>query len=74
LKWMMILWIQKKKLPTDEVAEQTADTPSETVAPRSELLAKLDAVQQALATLQQSFDDKIAEDTHKNGLFANMHL
>lgn len=44
-----------------------------TEVPQSELLAKLDAVQQALATLQQSFDDKIAEDTHKNGLFDNMH-
>lgn len=63
----------EKKLPTDEVAEQAAETPSETVAPQGELLAKLDAVQQALATLQQTFDDKIAEDTHKNGLFDNMH-
>lgn len=39
----------------------------------SQMLLKLDAVQQALATLQQTFDDKIAEDTHKNGLFDNMH-
>lgn len=41
--------------------------------PQGELFAKLDAVQQALAGLQQTFDDKIAEDTHKNGLFDNMH-
>lgn len=34
---------------------------------------KLDAVQQALAALQQTFNDKIAEDTHKNSLFDNMH-
>lgn len=37
------------------------------------LCIRLNAVQQALATLQQAFDDKIAEDTHKNGLFDNMH-
>lgn len=49
------------------------EVPNEAEVPQSELLAKLDAVQQALATLQQSFDDKIAEDTHKNGLFDNMH-
>ena len=41
--------------------------------PQGELFAKLDAVQQALAGLQQTFDDKIAEDTHKNSLFDNMH-
>lgn len=49
-----------------------ADDVRETVE-QAELLAKLDAVQQTLATLQQTFDDKIAEDTHKNGLFDNMH-
>ncbi len=39
----------------------------------SQMLVKLDAVQQAIAGLQQTFDDKIAEDEHKNGLFDNMH-
>lgn len=40
---------------------------------QAERLAKLDAVQQALATLRQTFDDKIAECVHKNGLFDHMH-
>lgn len=63
---------EKITTPVEEVAEpqQTLD---ETPAEQTALLEKLDAVQQALATLQQSFDDKIAEDTHKNGLFDNMH-
>lgn len=46
---------------------------AETTDAQKELLAKLDALQQAMAGLQQSFDDKIAEDAHKNGLFDNMH-
>ena len=50
----------KKQAPAKIPAEQTA------------LLEKMDAIQQALAALQQTFDDKIAEDTHKNGLFDNM--
>lgn len=53
--------------------EQAIEASNEASAPRGELLATLDAVQQALATLQQAFDDKIAEDTHKNDLFDNMH-
>ena len=63
---------EKITTPVEEVAEpqQTLD---ETPAEQTALLEKLDAVQQALATLQQSFDDKIAEDAHKNGLFDNMH-
>ena len=47
---------EKITTPVEEVAEpqQTLDeTPTEQTA----LLEKLDAVQQALATLQQSFDD-----------------
>lgn len=58
--------------PVEDVAEPQ-QTPAETPAEQTALLAKLDAVQQALAALQQTFDDKIAEDTHKNGLFDNMH-
>ena len=46
---------------------------AETSVEQAELLAKLDAVQQALATLRQTFDDKIAEYVHKNVLFDNMH-
>lgn len=42
-------------------------------APQTEVLDKLELLQQAIAGLQQTFDDKIAEDAHKNGLFDNMH-
>ena len=47
---------EKITTPVEEVAEpqQTLD---ETPAEQTALLEKLDAVQQALATLQQSFDD-----------------
>ncbi|MCD8049732.1 MAG: nucleotide exchange factor GrpE [Clostridia bacterium] len=48
------------------IAAEAADTPNE-------LFVKLDAMQQAMENLQQCFDDKIAEDTHKNELFDNMH-
>ena len=64
--------VAENATPAEEVAEPkhaSAEAPVE----QTELLAKLDAVQQALATLQQSFDDKIAEDTYKNALFDNMH-
>lgn len=63
---------EKITTPVEEIAEPQK-TPAETPAEQTALLEKLDAVQQALATLQQSFDDKIAEDAHKNGLFDNMH-
>lgn len=63
---------EKNVTPVDG-AEQVTEVPNEADASQTELLAKLDAVQQALATLQKTFDDKIAEDTHKNGLFDNMH-
>lgn len=65
--------MDEKNVTPVEGAEQVTEVPNEADASQGELLAKLDAVQQALATLQQTFDDKIAEDTHKNGLFDNMH-
>lgn len=65
--------MDEKNVTPVEGAEQVTEVPNEADASQGELLAKLDAVQQALATLQQSFDDKIAEDAHKNGLFDNMH-
>lgn len=65
--------MDEKNVTPVEGAEQVTEVPNEAEVPQSELLAKLDAVQQALATLQKTFDDKIAEDTHKNGLFDNMH-
>lgn len=63
---------EKITTPVEEVAEPQ-QAPAETPAEQKVLLEKLEAVQQALAGLQQSFDDKIAEDAHKNGLFDNMH-
>lgn len=59
--------MDEKNVPPVEGTEQAPEVP------QGELFAKLDAVQQALAGLQQTFDDKIAEDTHKNSLFDNMH-
>lgn len=64
--------VGENERPAEEVAEPQQN-PAETPAEQTALLEKLDAVQQALAALQQTFDDKIAEDTHKNGLFDNMH-
>ena len=64
--------VGENERPAEEVAEPQ-QTPAETPAEQTALLEKLNAVQQALAALQQTFDDKIAEDTHKNGLFDNMH-
>lgn len=63
---------EKITTPVEEIAEPQK-TPAETPAEQTALLEKLDAVQQALAALQQTFNDKIAEDTHKNSLFDNMH-
>lgn len=65
--------MDEKNVAPVEGVEQAIEASNEASAAQGELLAKLDAVQQALATLQQAFDDKIAEDTHKNGLFDNMH-
>ena len=59
---------EKITTPVEEIAEPQK-TPAETPAEQTALLEKLDAVQQALAALQQTFNDKIAEDTHKNSLF-----
>lgn len=64
---------ENKEIIGQRLADEPLPAHSDFELHESELLAKLDAVQQALATLQQSFDDKIAEDTHKNGLFDNMH-
>lgn len=65
--------MDEKNVPPADGTEQVTEVPNEADASQTELLAKLDAIQQALAVLQQTFDDKIAEDTHKNGLFDNMH-
>lgn len=53
--------------------ETPAEEAAEPCAAESVLLEKLAAVQEAVAELRQVFDDKIAEDTHKNGVFDNMH-
>lgn len=71
---------KEEQIPMDEKApvqpedtEQSQQTIPESSATQEEFLEKLDAVQQAIAGLQQTFDEKIAEDAHKNDLFDNMH-
>lgn len=63
---------EKTTTQVEESTQPQQPTP-EVGIPQKELLEKLDALQQAVAGLQQTFDDKIAEDAHKNGLFDNMH-
>ena len=58
---------------TEPLTEQSAEQPTESLDFKRELFIKLDVVEQELVDLQKKFDDKIAEDTHKNGLFDNMH-
>ena len=58
---------------TEQSAEQPTEQPTESLDFKRELFIKLDVVEQELVDLQKKFDDKIAEDTHKNGLFDNMH-
>lgn len=66
--------VMEEKTPAQvEESAQPQQTVPEVAIPQKELLEKLDALQQAVAGLQQTFDDKIAEDAHKNGLFDNMH-
>lgn len=65
--------MNKQLVPPGKAAEKPQQISAETHDSQREFLAKLDALQQAMADLQQTFDDKIAEDTHKNGLFDNMH-
>lgn len=57
----------------EQSAEQATEQPTESLDFKRELFIKLDVVEQELVDLQKKFDDKIAEDTHKNGLFDNMH-
>ena len=63
----------EKNVAQSDENEQAQEEVCECPEMNKEILEKLDAVQQALSELQQTFDDKIAEDTHKNGLFDNMH-
>lgn len=63
---------EKNNISTEDF-EQTQEVPKETQDEKDELISRLDAVRQSLADLQQKFDDKIAEDEYKNGLFDNMH-
>ncbi len=63
-------------IPTAEAVEavpEVASAAETATPPDNQLREKLEAIQQVLATLQEMFDDKIAEDTHKSGLFDNMH-
>ena len=56
----------------DTEKQETVEVPQNTVSD-SEVIEKLEALTQAVAALQECFDEKIATDTHKNGLFDNMH-
>lgn len=61
---------------TPEQVEETVQPQTaaqEAAIPAADLLEKLEALQQAVAGLQETFDEKIAEDAHKNGLFDDMH-
>ena len=57
--------------PSAEVESTQPESPEEPV--QRELLSRLEAIQQAVSELQQTFDDKIAQDAHKNELFDSMH-
>lgn len=72
LKEVQPVMDEKTPAQVEESAQSQQSIP-EVAIPQKELLEKLDALQQAVAGLQQTFDDKIAEDAHKNGLFDNMH-
>ena len=62
------------KTMDEKTISPVEDAEQATEAPRDDgILAGLNAVQEALAALRQTFDDKIAEDAHKNALFDNMH-
>ena len=68
----------EKEHPDAEMPELTipVETPGEAETPtdfQSELPAKLEVIHQALLALGEAFDEKIAEDEYKNGLFDNMH-
>ena len=56
----------------DTEKQETVEVPQNTVSD-SAVIEKLEALTQAVAALQECFDEKIATDTHKNGLFDNMH-
>ena len=63
----------KETSNSSEDMEKTQQILEDKPVEQDELLAKLDTLQQAVATLQQVFDDKIAEDKYKNELFDNIH-
>ena len=64
----------EEKTPVQvECEAQSDEVQNEVQILSKELLEKLDIMQQAISGLQQTFDDKIAEDSHKNKLFDNMH-
>lgn len=62
---------QARKEMVEQLPEEKAEPrPQYTVV---DLFEQLEGLKQAIAGLQQSFDDKIAEDRYKNGLFDSMH-
>ena len=64
---------QPTQVAEEVQAPEQAPEETQVPAPESEILTKLDALAEAFAALERKFDDKIEEDTHKNGLFDNMH-
>ena len=67
--------------PADESASETTaekdSPPPESAAPADEVSTRmerrLNALQASVDALRKMFEDKIAEDAHKNALFDNMH-
>lgn len=59
-------------LPDEREPQPVSDSvPEKTSQPAP--APALEEIRQAIANLQQSFDDKIAQDKHKNALFDQMH-
>ncbi len=52
---------------------QPTESPQPVEPPPPVPIPALEEIRQAIADLQQSFDDKIAQDKHKNALFDQMH-
>lgn len=78
--------IEEGTVPTEEGQDSAAQKVSEESqnrnhpeteqpeeAPPPVPIPALEEIRQAIAALQQSFDDKIAQDKHKNALFDQMH-
>ena len=63
--------VKETSNPSEDM-EKSQQILQEKPVEQDELMEKFDTLQQALTTLQKTFDDKIAEDKYKNELFDNM--